>query len=427
MERTCNQEELAAQNSPDTQESDPDADAVLNDSALEDLESYQHRQEFTTLDLLFDFPEPVTRSIPSGRGVAQWGPDYIPVSGKHISAWDDFTEKNINLMFHDFLLGREYRFQSTDLSWAYLRTRATLDDGPYTLRHVAQISTWFTCDIWPVVDLAIGKSAEELQERVNSGNVLQVAGGQERVDIPITKGNRTRVTRPKWIVYYEAAQDGESEEKQAPGEGPLQQPRRRWRPPPRRRPIVPCDFEEHMRFDPAELADPARMSQRVYAALGKTLMHCVHAKTRYAFVEGEYGVHYIVLPWAKMEGRVFAWKGIWALVMLSLNDQHRPIASEDETRDLNDWARFEEKGQTVWANHISKIVVADGEEASDFHVVDAPREEFAAQLAQYSERQIAGSLTATCQTVERKNGVTYRIATAPLERNALEARKRKWP
>lgn len=170
----------------------------------------------------------------------------------------------------------------------------------------------------------------------------------------------------------------------------------------------------------------------------------VHAKTRYAFIVSSdevtflrfyfiggrrrrYGLHNAVLPWAKMEGRMLAWKGIWAQVMLGMNDQHRPIAPEDETRDLNEWARFEENGQTVWANHISKIVVVDGERANDFRVVDASRDVFAAQLDQYSEGQTTGFRPLTCHTVVRKDtGVTYRIPNKPLE-NALEAKKNKWP
>ncbi|KAK8122927.1 hypothetical protein PG984_011597 [Apiospora sp. TS-2023a] len=422
----CNQEELATQNSHETSPEtdhgapyqDPDESdyRFVSSFAKRETEFNNNRQEFATLDLLFEFPQPLARSIPSNNGIIRWGRDYIPVSKKHISTWDAFTEENVNLMFHDFLLAREYQFNSKELNLAYWNTRGV---DPRDLAAEYQIADWFSSRVWSAaIDFALEKSAGELQERVNSRDALAVKGLQEGAEIQVKKGNRRRLVRPEWSVYYRTDSGRNSKESRMPGEGPSQQ----------EIPVVPGDFKQHMRFDPAELAGPARMSRGVYATLGKVLMYCELTKTRYSFiVSGDevtllrfylvggsrkrYGMHYVVLPWAKMEGRMLAWKAIWALVMLSMNDQHRPIASEDDTRDLNEWARFQEKGQTVWANHISKIVVADGKQADEFRVVDASRDEFAAQLDQYSEVQAAGSRPLTCHTVVCKGTgtVTYRI------------------
>lgn len=394
-------------------------------------------REFVTLDLFLDFPDPRPKSIAAKGGSIKWRQGYIPVSKKHISTWDDFTEENINRMFHDFLLEREYPIYPANLNYAYFAARPIIrgqgDEGAYLLEREIQIATWFSSEVWRAICNSLGPSVEELQGRVNPCDPLEVEAGQKRRRILVKKGRRTRKGVPMWSVFYETVPRGSAKQTEVPGEGSSRRPCI----------LVTGDFKRHVNFDPSRLADPARMTKGVYAVLGKMLMYCVHAKTRYAFVASgdditflrfyllrgggkkRYGVHYAVFPWAKKEGRMLACKGIWALVMLSLNDQHRPIASEDQTRDLNDWARFEEKGQTIWANHLSKIVVADSEQASGFRIVDASRDAFAAQLEQYSEGQSTGSRPLTSYTVVRNSAgrVIYRSPPSETVPNALERRK----
>ncbi|KAK8008326.1 hypothetical protein PG991_010877 [Apiospora marii] len=57
----------------------------------------------------------------------------------------------------------------------------------------------------------------------------------------------------------------------------------------------------------------------------------------------------------------------------------------DQICDLNTWSRFEEKGKTLWANHISKIILEDSKDAEKFRVVESSRDEFAKQLDKYHE------------------------------------------
>lgn len=67
----CNQDGSTAQNSSQT---GPEADPWAPHQGPDEPDSYdeeleaeynEHKQEFVTLDLLFDFPEPLAKSIPS--------------------------------------------------------------------------------------------------------------------------------------------------------------------------------------------------------------------------------------------------------------------------------------------------------------------------------------------------------------------------
>ncbi|KAK8016784.1 hypothetical protein PG993_014973 [Apiospora rasikravindrae] len=336
-------------------------------------EARENKLVAATLETYLCLPDSLTNTASRLRSLIKRDRGYIPVSKHHISSWDDFTEENINLIFIDFL-ERKYPFRRWDLEYAWCSTRRYLDEDQ---REVAELGTvdetsmWFHMFIWPIVERALRKSSSRFQERVNVHDARDVrarsCGARQELS---GKEQRMGVKRPAWPVYY----DTESSHQRPSDPSSI---------------VVVGDIREKVAFDPATLADPARINVRVRIILGNILMHCVRSDTRYAFVitgdevtllrffrleargKKRYGLNYAVLPWARMEGEMSAWKGIWALTMLSLVDQHRPIVSQDQTRNLDEWTKLTKLGRVFWKNHITKVIRSDGAWADKIRLVEA--------------------------------------------------------
>lgn len=256
---------------------------------------------------------------------------------------------------------------------------------------------------------SLTSTATEFQERVNTSTPRNVSTSHTGRPVQVT---RQRPKKPDWPVFYlTESLDGRTKELEASDKSLLDRPadlkKVSIRFPSRLSAegdiAVIGEAKRKRVFDPFYLVlTKDNDGRRVKNTLGQMMMYCRFSDTRYGFVFNSenvtffrffslntkkgYGAHYAVLPWKYEKGKMFACKGIWALVMLSLHDKHRPIVAQDQICDLNTWSRFEEKdGKILWANHISKIIIEDGKYAEKFRVVESSRNEFAEQLDKYQE------------------------------------------
>ncbi|KAK7999676.1 hypothetical protein PG990_012276 [Apiospora arundinis] len=339
---------------------------------------------------------------------------YVKVSQYNISPWKDFNEENVDMMFRDFLDNNVYNFRSKNLTTIYNSSRYENKNGeirPFVTYSEADIVKMFEIAIADALNEALSQTAQDFQRWVNLHEPLEIRTSFEGKKIPPSPSSATneRGKGPEFPVYVVVQQpskqasrrgktDSSSSEQAtktgnnagvkavADGVGI----------------IANGEAKRKFAFDPANLNNGF---SKVKASLAQVMMYCHLSDTRYAFLfnsetvtiirfykldmadkeDAGFGMHYTILPWAKTEGKMSAWKGIWALIMLGLNDKHRPVVKLNGIRDLNDWARFKEDDQVVWVNHLSKIVVEDGHWAKKVNFVQAPRDEFAAQLDRYKK------------------------------------------
>lgn len=153
-------------------------------------------------------------------------------------------------------------------------------------------------------------------------------------------------------------------------------------------------------FDSSNL-DEEGMYDEVMVTLGQMAMYSWHGRTRYGFVMNSadvtflrffriadgsrirLGVQYQILPWISTPGKMPASKGIWALGMLGMNDQHRGIVLKNEMCLLNTWFQFLVKGQIVYVHHLSERIQREIPVGSI--IVVGPFEKFRERLNEFSK------------------------------------------
>ncbi|KAK8016783.1 hypothetical protein PG993_014972 [Apiospora rasikravindrae] len=325
-------------------------------------------------------------------------------------------------MFGDFLR-KVYEFRKYDLEalHGFMHRSDGSTGRTKEFRIEAEISLNFMFkEVESVISVALGKTAKEFQERVNPRPPLRLTMIPEGRKIPTHKGKR--YLRPDWPVYYTAYESPSSASCPEDVSG-TELPRSKKFRSDLAAVLNASDLATILAttntnglgivangeakrtpvFNTSNLINAADRP-KVKNILGQLMMYCYNSDTRYGFVlnsecvtllrffkldkgvpgkDGEYGVHYAILPWKRTKGLMSAQKGIWILSMMGCHDKHKSIVTQDQIRDLNDWAKFQEGDQVLWANHLSKIIVADSEAARNFNRVDAPRDEFAAELDQY--------------------------------------------
>ncbi|KAK8122926.1 hypothetical protein PG984_011596 [Apiospora sp. TS-2023a] len=368
-----------------------------------------------TIHRLLLFPDPIINNENeyTSKGTS-WKSDFIKVSDEHMFPWYDFTEKNVNSMFGDFLRRKCYPFDSSSLEVLYQSLRKVQgipeERKAFIIDSESSLNDMFKESIVETLTLALERTAKQFQKRVNSRPPLGISTKFEGIRIPHPR-NKNSLKRPDWPFWFvNEPPKSASKEPNVP-ETNLPKPKARSE---LAKVLVPTNEEEvgialigeakrQYVFDPVNLHEEVNERQKVRVTLGQVMMYCHYAETRYAFVfnsedvtflrffklnEGRrFGVHFAILPWKRSRGLMSAWKGIWALVMLSLHDKHRPIVTQDHIVDLNDWSRFEENGEVLWVNHLSKVVIGDGEWAEGFRNVQASRDEFAVQLDGYDREE----------------------------------------
>ena len=355
-------------------------------------------REWITIEEVLLFPSLIfDNKEESTRGDSGFRDGFIEVSAAHIYTWEEFTEENVNHIFGDFLGKKHYEFESKYLELERMKKVST-----HVIKLECHLNSMFNEAMARLLRMTLGGPGVEFQKRVNQGQPRGVDIMQEGQTIEIA-GNKG-LKRPDWPVHFTAGLRSKASGRNLPepvDETELAAVLVTTKNKEGCGIVVNGEAKRRYAFDPAWLAKP-KQRQKARSTLGQMMMYCFHSKTRYGYVfnsegvtvlrffalgktkEEGYGVHYAALPWRKTEGTMSAWKGLWALIMLSLHDKHRPIVTQDETCDLNAWSRFEEDGgRVLWVNHLTKIVVENGDRASGFRVVEASRDDFAAQLDEY--------------------------------------------
>ncbi|KAK8075390.1 hypothetical protein PG997_010053 [Apiospora hydei] len=445
------------------------ANFVTSDHARGEIEKGVFSGEKTqpiTINRLFCLPEPILSNDESDSDDTQsWNDDFVEVSEAHISTWDAFNDENVDIMFWDFLDEKLQPIHNSNLMVAYggSHHKSGIDDTRevFAIEEECHLNIMMeSASIARVLEMAFAFTAKEFQERVNASSASGTLDtGYEANRIRITRSSFVRKsseTIPDWLfclvsesasrerwhdlrwalrwAYEQNAVTGPDDDEPDgpdPDGGPtLANILSQFAGDGIDVPVV-GEVKRKAVFNPANLADPDKFPQ-VRSTLGQMLMYCRWAKTRYAFVltseevtclrffrledskeEEQFGVHYAVLPWKREPGKVSVWKGIWALVMLSLHNKHRPIVPEDQIHDLNSWSRVTDNDQDQgrWENHLSKIVVDDGYWAERARAMDASSHESAAQPDRHEEgkatgqrpkRSTSGSVERPCKVIKSK-------------------------
>lgn len=397
-----------------------------------------------TIRSLLDLPRVNIRIEEVTTGGTGWHEDFIEVREEDIEPWDDFNEENIDSMFGDLLDGEitwdtghatsvgahahdEFRIvYERDIDMMFEKTVAPVVRKCWSstaVKFQQRVNARSAMNVEmeyegasvrtskPINDNGKSRKGQRMlhPDKIHPGrrSAKSKPAGISSAKKDATVANAYQDKRPDWPVYYVGSPNSEMTVPQwhecykSTSPPQLGEHSRIHIPVGDGRIAAVGDSKRFRVFKSSSLGRNKGFND-VKTTLAQMAMYAWHGRTRYGFVMNSkdvtflrffrigngssnirLGVQYHILPWIPTPGKMSASKGIWALGMLGMSDQHREFVPKGEMYPLNVWFQFLVSGQTLHVNHVSERLLRESPSTSIIKV--GPFEKFREKLHAFIE------------------------------------------
>ncbi|KAK9770739.1 putative NmrA-like domain-containing protein [Seiridium cardinale] len=268
------------------------------------LEQYMKDGKGVTCNDLFAqlAPEIKTKEIKS-NGTSPHD-DFVHVEWENVHEWDDFTEDNIDLLFGDELEKELANWTGAD-HFSFKKN----SKKSFTVDYENEVNEIFRECLLDLIERSANFNGNNIRGRLSQKEVdfeIKYEGTQLR--LPYKKG-------PDWPLFTQGCLSSKT--------------------------FVVGESKRHHVFNPERLSDRDKYTNyHAETTMGQVGMYALRGQTRLYLISKtakrtDMGAYYKVFYWDENPKMVA--KSIWALTMLSMNDDDRVVVAKDKLEPIDKW------------------------------------------------------------------------------------------
>ncbi|KAK6069735.1 hypothetical protein SCUP234_10490 [Seiridium cupressi] len=310
-----------------------------SDSELTMDEHARETYDARTCATLFYYSQPKIESDELTSAGTPWNKHFAHVAYENIESWDDFSEENIDLLFGEELIRDLDNWTNAD-EFSYLRKRKK----KYKIVREADVDILFRECLVPPLVASINFNGNHICKKMSFNSEEEFELEHEGCEISLDKAlddvRQPHKKNPDWPIFVRQSSKKKGAQKTKEDEKQI---------------FVVGEAKRHYVFNPDWLSDPEDYDEeRVQNTMGQVGMYAYWGKTRYAYIitsrtltafrfyfisihKGKLvmGAQYKAFDWEKNPRMVP--KAIWALAMLSMNEDDRKVVEKHKLEPINKW------------------------------------------------------------------------------------------